>query len=184
MVKNKKATKPTNQAAAKPTPSAPTANPTAAPNAAARVATAAGTLPGVQFPGELEIATQEGSTVEDLPLAQALAAGTLVAARLVGAEVRQHLYIVHKSRPGNSVTVLAYANGAALGVAAGAAVRLPQAGAWLSCPADGMVFIVASARALDRAQIIELIGGRAPPPTKGDDDNIVRSAPFGGAPEK
>jgi hypothetical protein len=135
----------------------------------------AGGLPPVKFPGRLEIIQPGGTVIEELPLPDErapLLADTLIAVLLAGNELRPHLYVAHKASADQLVTALAYVKTAALGGKAGAALRIPQKGAWLSCPRDGKVYAVASSKVLDRSQIAALLKGRAPPPAGGTDASV------------
>ena len=156
--------------AKKPTAKKPAAKKPAKKPAAKKPGAAGALPPGVTFPGQLEVAAEAGAVIVDLPLARPLPVEARVALRLTAREVRPHLYVVLRSAD-LRVTVLAEAGTAAFPAPTGG--RLPQPGAWLVCPRDGVVIVIASRKPLDRAQIVKAAGGRNPPPGKGTDPVTV-----------
>lgn len=160
MATTKKQKVPTKKVAAKPAKSSKK------PPAAAK--------PKVAFPGRLEIATAKKPVIEELPLREALPGGALFAAHLTAGELGAHLYVAHRHLETKEITLLVYLKAKELGGKAGAGLRVPQPGGWLCCPADGVIFVVASPRPLSRGELIDLLQGRAPAPVKGDDTNMAQ----------
>lgn len=110
----------------------------------------------ISFPGQLQLWSARGPRLVSLPHAAPLPSGTRFAAVLEPAEVRAHLYVAMKDLHSRLVVPIAYASKA---VFAGEARRLPQPGAWLTCPVAGMVVLVASDAPLDGERLAELLGG-------------------------